>query len=108
MALERHQLKGGLEPRFSEVLSDLDLHHPPCQELIANQAFYAITMLAYNPLIGLKLLEMPDEDQAMRVRSLIRYLLTVPVTLSRHARYATATICVAAGWMKGWRVFLER
>ena len=108
LALERHQLKGGLEQRFSEVLSDLDLHHPPCQELIANQAFYAITMLAYNLLIGLKLLEMPDEDQAMRVRSIIRYLLTVPVTVSRHARYVTATICVAAGWMKWWRVFLER
>jgi hypothetical protein len=39
LALERHQLKGGLEQRFSEVLSDLDFHHPPCQELIANQAF---------------------------------------------------------------------
>jgi hypothetical protein len=65
-------------------------------------------MLAYNLLVGLKLLEMPDEDQGMRVRSIIRYLLTVPVTVSRHARYVTATICVAAGWMKWWRVFLAQ
>lgn len=108
LALERHQLKGGCEQRFSEVLSDLDLHHPPCKELIANQAFYAIAMLAYNLLVGLKLLEMPDADQGMRIRSIIRYLLTVPVTVSRHARFVTATICIAAGWLKWWRVFVER
>ena len=29
-------------------------HHPPCSDLIANQAFYAIAMLAYNLLISLK------------------------------------------------------
>lgn len=108
MAMERHQLKGGCEQRFSEVLSDLDLHHPPCKELIANQAFYAIAMLAYNVLVGLKLLEMPDADQGMRIRSIIRYLLTVPVTVSKHARFVTATVCIAAGWMKWWRVFLEK
>jgi hypothetical protein len=107
-AMERHQLKGGCEQRFSEVLSDLDLHHPPCKELVANQTFYAITMLAYNLLVGLKLLEMPDEDQGMRVRSIIRYLLTVPVKISRHARFVTATICVAAGWLKWWRLYLDR
>ena len=33
----RHRLKGGKEQAFSEVLSGLDLHHPPCQELIANR-----------------------------------------------------------------------
>ena len=108
LVLERHQLKGACEQRFSEVLSDLDLHHPPCEDLLANQAFYAIAMLAYNVLVGLKLLEMPDEDQGLRIRSIIRHLLTLPVTISRHARYMTATICIAAGWMKWWRLFLQR
>jgi hypothetical protein len=108
LVMERHQLKGACEQRFSEVLSDLDLHHPPCEKLLANQAFYAIAMLAYNVLVGLRLLELPDEDQGLRVRSIIRHLLTVPVTVSRHARYVTATICIAAGWMKWWRLFLER
>jgi hypothetical protein len=108
LAMERHRLKGACEQRFSEVLSDLDLHHPPCKELIANQAFYAIGMLAYNVLIGLKLLEMPEDKQGMRIRSIIRYLLTVPVTVSRHARFVTATICIAAGWMKWFRAFVEQ
>ena len=105
--MERHQLKGACEQHFSEVLSDLDLH-PPCLELIANQVFYAIAMLAHNVLVALKLWEMPEADQGMRIRSIIRHLLTLPVTVSRHARYTTATICIAAGWMKWWRLFLER
>ena len=108
LQMERHQLKGGCEQRFSEVLSDLDLHHPPCQELLANQAFYAITMLAYNLLVTLKLLEMPDAAQGWRVRTIIRHLLTVPVTVSRHARYLKATVCIPSGWLRWWRLYLDR
>jgi hypothetical protein len=33
--------------------------------------------------------------------------LTVPVTVSTHARYAVARICVPAGWMRWWRLFLD-
>jgi len=55
------------------VLTGLDLHHPPCKDLIANQAFYAIGMLAYNVLISLKLLDLPDDAQSWRIRTLIRY-----------------------------------
>jgi len=105
---ERHRLKGAKEQAFSEVLTGLDLHHPPCKELIANQAFYAIAMLAYNVLISLKLLDLPDDAQAWRIHSLIRYLLTVPVTLSAHARYEVARICIPAGWLRWWRLFVQQ
>jgi hypothetical protein len=74
---ERHRLKGAKEQRFSEVLSGLDLHHPPCSDLVANQAFYAIAMLAYNVLISLKLLELPDEAQSWRIATLIRQLISL-------------------------------
>lgn len=105
---ERHRLKGAKEQAFSEVLSGLDLHHPPCEALIANQAFYAIAMLAYNVLISLKLLDLPDEAQSWRLRTLIRYLLTVPAMVSTHARYEVATICVPAGWLRWWRLFVDK
>ena len=105
---ERHQLKGAKEQAFSEVLSGLDLHHPPCEALIANQAFYAIAMLAYNILISLKLLDLPDDAQSWRIQTLIRYLLTVPVSLSTHARYEVARICVPAGWLRWWRLFVDK
>jgi Transposase DDE domain group 1 len=105
---ERHRLKGAKEQGFSEVLSGLDLHHPPCSGLIANQAFYALAMLAYNVLVSLKVLDLPDEAQAWRIQTTIRHLLTVPVTVSRHARYAVARICIPTGWLRWWRLFVDQ
>jgi hypothetical protein len=71
---ERHHLKGSKEQLFSEVLSGLDLHHPPCAELIANQMYYALAGLAYNLLVALKLLHLPEERQQSRLKTLIREL----------------------------------
>lgn len=105
---ERHRLKGAKEQGFSEVLSTLDLHHPPCKDLLANQAFYAIGMLAYNVLITLKLLDLPEEAQSWRIATIIRHLLTVPVTVSMHARYEVARICIPAGWLRWWRLFVDQ
>jgi hypothetical protein len=105
---ERHRLKGAKEQGFSEVLNTLDLHHPPCKDLIANQAFYALGMLAYNVLVTLKLLDLPDDAQSWRIQTLIRYLLTVPVTVSTHARYEVARICIPAGWLRWWRLFVDQ
>ena len=104
---QRHQLKGAKEQGFSQVLSDLDLHHPPCLNPIANQAFYTIATLAYNILTALRLLELPEEAQGWRVRTIIRHLLTVPVTVSHHARYQRAKVCIPAGWMKWWRLYFQ-
>jgi hypothetical protein len=105
---ERHRLKGAKEQGLGEVLSGLDLHHPPCSDLIANQAFYAIAMLAYNLLISLKVLDLPDAAQSWRIQTIIRHLLTLPVTVSAHARYEVARICIPAGWLRWWRLFVDQ
>jgi len=105
---ERHRLKGAKEQGFHEVLTGLDLHHPPCQELVANQAYYAIATLAYNVLISLKVLDLPDDAQSWQIRTLIRYLLTVPVTVSTHARYEVAHVCIPANWLRWWRLFVDQ
>ena len=100
------QLKGDKERGFSELLSDLDLHHPPCQDLQANRMFYALATLAYNALMALKLLHLPESEQPKRVRTLIRHLLLVPVEITRHARQWKACLYLPAGWMAcgaGWR-----
>lgn len=105
--LERHKLKGASEQGFSHLLSDLDLHHPPCEKLVANQMFYALGILAYNLMIAFRVLDLPDDAQGWRPRTIIRNLLTVPVKVSMHARYRCATICVPAGWVRWWRLFLH-
>ena len=105
---QRHALKGDKERGFSELLSDLDLHHPPCEKLIANQAFYALSILTYNVLTALKVLELEDGQQPWRIRTLIRNLLTVPVTVSTHARYTRALIRVPAWLLRIWRLFVQQ
>jgi hypothetical protein len=106
LVFEHHRLKGDRERVLSEVLRDLDLHHPPCKSLTANRAFYALASLAYNVLQALKLLHLPVEDQPKRVRTLIRHLLLVPVEIKRHARQLKACLFVPAGWLAWWRGFL--
>lgn len=105
---ERHRLKGACEQRFSDVLSDLDLHHPPCLSLTANRAFYTLATLAYNVLTALKVLDLEDEHQGWRIRSIIRHLLTIPATVVSHANRRRLKICVPAGWLRWWRLFLSR
>jgi hypothetical protein len=104
--LERHRLKGDRERLFSEVLRDLDLHHPPCQSLAANRVYYALAGLAYNVLQALKLIWLPTHVQAQRVRTLIHQLLLVPVRLHRHARRLAACFFATAPWVQWWRRFL--
>ncbi len=104
---ERHRLKGDFERHFSEVLTDLDLHHPPCLALNANRMFYAIAALAHNLLQALKLLRLDDDVQAWRNRSIIRYVLTVPATQINHANRLKLKVCVPAGLLRWWRLFVE-
>jgi hypothetical protein len=108
LAFEHHRLKGDKERAFSERLSDLDLHHPPCQDLHANRMFYALATLAYNALMALKLIHLQENEQPKRVRTLIRHLLMIPVELTRHARQIKAALYVPAGWMAWWRGFLAQ
>ena len=101
-------LKGNKERGFSDLLSDLDLHHPPCENLIANQTFYALAILTYNVLTAMKVLELEDDQQPWRIRTLIRNLLTVPVTVSSHARYTRAWIRVPRWLLRIWRLFIHQ
>ena len=106
LRFEHHRLKGDKERAFSELLSDLDLHHPPCAKLDANRLFYSLATLAYNLLQALKLLHLPEAEQPKRVRTLIRHLLLLPVQIKRHARRIKACMFVPAGWVAWWRGLL--
>jgi hypothetical protein len=108
MIFERHHLKGDRERLFSDVLRDLDLHHPPCQSLSANRVYYALALLAYNVLQALKLIWLPVTLQAQRVRTLIHHLLLVPVEIKRHARRVLACFYAPAGRLAWWQRFLAQ
>lgn len=105
-AFERHRLKGDKERPFSELLSDFDLHHPPCKSLAANNAYYLLAALAYNFLMALKAIYLPPEHQPKRVRTLLQHLLIIPVEIKRHARGMKAVFFAPAGWLAWWKGFL--
>lgn len=104
----RHKLKGEKEHLFKEVLRGLDLHHPPCAELNANGIFYAIAALAYNLLVAVKLLCLPDECQGWQVKTMLRQVVRLPALLVRHARLLVARVEVPAAWLVWWQNWLQR
>lgn len=108
LVFARHKLKGACELGFGELLSDLDLHHPPCQSLIANQVFYALATLAYNLMQAFRVLYLADAEQGMRVRSLIRHIISVPVKLVRHANRLKARLIPPPAWLRWWELFLKK
>lgn len=107
LAVERHKLKGDRERQFSQVLTDMDLHHPPCKSLAANQVFYALGALAHNLLQAIKLIHLPDHEQPIRIRTLLHVLMLIPVTFKRHARQLKAVCCVNSRWLPWWRKFAK-
>jgi hypothetical protein len=108
LVFERHHLKGDKEKLFSEVLSGLDLHHPPCASLQANRIFYALAMIAYNLLMAIKVLELPDDCQGWRLQTLLKQMVYLPTRLMNRSRQVWARLMVPAHWLEWWRKLLER
>ena len=104
----RHKLKGEKEQLLKEVLRGLDLHHPPCAELNANRMFYAIGALAYNLLVAVKLLHLPDDCQGWQVKTLFHKIMLMPARLVKHARVMVARIMVPAERLAWWVQTMSR
>jgi Transposase DDE domain group 1 len=106
--MARHRLKGGKEQLFKEVLRGLDLHHPPCESLGANRMFYAIAALAYNLMVAVKVLCLPDDCQSWTVATLLRQMVRLPAVLVAHARRLVARVEVSPLWLKWWQAWEQR
>ena len=70
--------------------------------------YYAVAALAYNLLVALKLLHLPDERQQCRVKTLIREVMILPGRFVSHARKIVARIYVAPEWLEWWRVAYQQ
>ena len=106
--VERHRLKGEKERLFSEVLSGLDLHRPPCHSLSANRAYYQIAALAYNLMIAVRLLDLGDAQQGWRLRTMMKKLIFMPGRLARRARQTILKIQVPGTWLNWWQRWQQR
>jgi hypothetical protein len=92
--------KAGMEDYFKDLLVDLGMHHPPCQQHRRNQGFYTLGALAYVlghavDLLGRKKGNSKTsrgkktrrkKTSRMRLWRLRRVLFTLPGKVSTHAR----------------------
>lgn len=105
---ERHHLKGEKEQLFSEVLNGLDLHRPPCSALIANQIYYLIAALAYDLMVAIKLLDLNDDCQGWRIKTLMKKLVMLPGRLTQRSRQWVARVLVPGAWLCWWQRWAQR
>jgi len=84
--VRRHRGKQGQENAQKGPLIELDLHHPPCLRLCANQAFYTAAQLAQILLCALQYKVLPASARRHGIRTIIRDLVRVPARLVRHGR----------------------
>jgi len=116
-------LKAGCEDYYKDLLEDLDLHHPPCQEHARNAGFYAAASLAYvlgravdllggrSPARGsTQRLDGGKRRHAtpkrMRLWRLRRRLFALPGRVARHARQVTVTLLgLGAALQREFEVF---
>ena len=108
LAGERHHLKGGKEPLFDEVLNGLALHRPPCSALIANQIYYLIAALADDLMVAIQLVDLNDECQGWRVKTLMKKLVLLPGRLRRRSRQWVARVLVPGAWLTWWQRWVSR
>jgi len=84
--VRRHRQKQGQENAQKGPLIDLDLHHPPCQRLNANRAFYTCGQLAQILLVATQYQLLPTSARSHGLRTLIRDLVRTAARLVRHGR----------------------
>ena len=84
--VRRHRQKQGQENAQKGPLIDLDLHHPPCQKLAANRAFYTCGQFAQILLIAAQYQLLPPAARKHGLRTLIRDLVRTAARLVRHGR----------------------
>lgn len=97
--------KGKCETYFKGMLSDLGLHHPPCQSWGANAAFYAIGLVAGMLSTITALLDPETKTRGVpTIATVRRRLWSVSARVIRHARTTVATVL---GLSEPWRREIE-
>jgi len=63
-----YDMKMGMETYYEDLLSDLGLHHPPCQQIVRNAGFYAVATLAHTLARAIDLIGGQSPERGSTVR----------------------------------------
>ncbi len=64
-----YDMKMGMETYYQDLLSDLALHHPPCNGIVRNAGFYAVATLAHTLARGVDLIGGQNPERGSTVRN---------------------------------------
>ena len=81
-----HRAKANIENRIKEAKLGLGLDNLPCRGFHANWAYLLLTLLAYNLLVWLKLLALPERERASYAKRLRFRFLNIAATVGRSGR----------------------
>ncbi|SMF84829.1 IS1380 family transposase [Pseudobacteriovorax antillogorgiicola] len=85
--IKLYRKRGHCENFIRELKNGLDLHHYPCQKLLANKAFGIIAALSYNLMRFVSLKDNPTNPKFAKA---IRFkFVHIPCQVVRHARKVT-------------------
>jgi hypothetical protein len=84
--VHRHRAKQGQENALKGPLIEMDLHHPPCRGLLANQAFYTLGQIAQVLLMALKYQTLPTDAHDCGLGRLMQWLIGVAGKFTRSGR----------------------
>jgi len=84
--VKRHRGKQGQENALKGPLIHLDLHHPPCQRLRANRAFYTAGQIAQILLVAVQFKLLPQPARVHSIRTIIRDLIRAGAKLVKKSR----------------------
>ncbi len=113
-----YDLKMGMETYYQDLLNDLNLHHPPCNEIVRNAGFYAVATLAHTLAAGVDLIGLHGpargswvrkdggtrkrpRPRRMRLWRLRRRYFALAGRIARHGRVLTITLLGLSETLRG-------
>jgi len=75
---------------------------------MANQVYYLIAALAYDLMVAIKLLDLNDDCQGWRVKTLMKKLVFLPGRLAWRSRQWVVRVLVPGAWLGWWQRWAQR
>lgn len=91
-----HRAKANVENRIKEAKLGLGLDNLPCRGFHANWAYLFVTLLAYNLLVWLKQLALPERERGSYAKRLRFRFIAIAATVGRSSR--RLILRIAAGY----------
>lgn len=99
--VHRHRAKQGQENALKGPLIELDLHHPPCRSLTANQAFYTLGQLAHTLLMTIKYHSLPEQAHQVGLGRIVRWVVRAAGKFVRTGRRLKLLLS-KSNWRLDW------